>query len=132
MAPSTPERLAVRVVYAPAPTDAAPAPRPWVVDLELAGGACVGDAVAASGLLQRLDGTPLDALDLGVFNRRCSAERLLQDGDRVEIYRPLRIDPKDARHLRVQARRKAEAQARQAARTPGGAADGGKDRSDPH
>jgi putative ubiquitin-RnfH superfamily antitoxin RatB of RatAB toxin-antitoxin module len=129
MALSSPERLAVRVVYAAPPDDPEPAkyanasalaaPRLWVVDLELAHGSSVGDAVLASGLLRHLAGLTVDGLDLGVFNRRCTPDRLVQDGDRIEIYRPLLIDPKAARHLRVQARRKAEARERQATRAPG-------------
>jgi len=88
---------------------------PVVVTVELAPGATVRDAVLASGLLQHLPGVAVDALDLGVFNRAARPERLLEPGDRVEIYRPLQIDPKAARHLRVAARRKAEARARQGA-----------------
>ena len=114
----------VRVVYAQPkaadPPGSPPEPHLWVVDLQLPLGATVRDAVAASGLLQCLPGTPIEALDLGVFNRACTLERLLQPGDRVEIYRPLQIDPKAARHLRVAARRKADARARQEARAEGG------------
>ena len=131
MASSNPERVVVRVVYAPAPCGPRgqgpgpiqpqrQPPRLWEVELELACGATVGDAVAASGLLQHVADLAAETLELGVFNRRCNPDRPLQDGDRVEIYRPLLIDPKAARHLRVEARRKAEARARQAARTAAG------------
>lgn len=118
--------LRVDVVYAPRPDAGgadgvtaggvpAAVAHPLVVTLELVPGATIGDAVLASGLLQHLPGVPIEALDLGVFNRAATAERLLEQGDRVEIYRPLQIDPKAARHLRVAARRKAEARARGAA-----------------
>jgi len=136
MAMSNPERLAVSVFYAPAPVAGAQpgapavAPRVFVVKLELAPGATVGDAVAASGLLVHFPGIAIEGLDLGVFNRACGPERRLLPGDRVEIYRPLQIEPKEARHLRVAARRKADARARQAPRggagregEPGGKAD---------
>jgi len=137
MAPSTPERLRVSVVYAQAPLVSgganAPeqarsiaAPRLWMVTLELPLGATVRDAVAASGLLVHLPGVAIEALDLGVFNRACTPQRQLEQGDRVEIYRSLQIDPKAARHLRVLARRKADARARQLAQaqTDGGLATG--------
>jgi putative ubiquitin-RnfH superfamily antitoxin RatB of RatAB toxin-antitoxin module len=120
MAASSPERLAVRVVHALAG-------QVCVVDLDLPRGATVGDAVGASGLLAQLPGVALQTLDLGVFNRRCGPERALQDGDRVEIYRPLLIDPKAARHLRVAARRTEAARARQAARPQRRAAQAGED-----
>jgi putative ubiquitin-RnfH superfamily antitoxin RatB of RatAB toxin-antitoxin module len=42
-----------------------------------------------------------DPSRLGVFSRRVSPDDTLRDGDRVEIYRPLTIDPKDARRRRV-------------------------------
>jgi putative ubiquitin-RnfH superfamily antitoxin RatB of RatAB toxin-antitoxin module len=38
---------------------------------------------------------------LGVFSRRVLPDDTLRDGDRVEIYRPLTLDPKDARRRRV-------------------------------
>jgi putative ubiquitin-RnfH superfamily antitoxin RatB of RatAB toxin-antitoxin module len=133
MAPSTPDCLRIQVVYAPPPEvpGAATAPaggasvaavRPWTVTLDLPRGATVRDAVLASGLLEHFPGMAMEALDLGVFNRACSPNRGLEHGDRVEIYRPLQIDPKAARHLRVEARRKADARARQLARTAAGGA----------
>lgn len=101
----------------------APAGVVRVFAVELPAGACVRDAVAASGLLQEFPDLSLDTLDLGVFNRPCTPDRPLHAGDRVEVYLPLRIDPKQARHLRVAARRKADAQARSATPSQPGATD---------
>jgi putative ubiquitin-RnfH superfamily antitoxin RatB of RatAB toxin-antitoxin module len=42
-----------------------------------------------------------DPSRLGIFSRRVTADDLLHDGDRVEIYRPLTLDPKDARRRRA-------------------------------
>ena len=120
------DRMHVSVVHALAPeapddeTASAPAipggvPRLFCVALDLPPGATVGEAVLASGVMEYLPGLAPERLDLGVFNRPCTVDRVLAPGDRVEIYRPLLIDPKAARHLRVAARRKAEARARQAA-----------------
>lgn len=64
--------------------------------LQLAPGATVQDAVSASGLA--LDGVA----GWGVFGERAAPERLLADGDRVELLGPLLIDPKDARRNRAQ------------------------------
>ncbi|MFN7572475.1 MAG: RnfH family protein [Betaproteobacteria bacterium] len=79
--------------------------RQWEVQVQLPAGASLRDAVQASGLptlAPELDGAPLD---LGVYNRRSRADAPLREGDRVEVYRPLRVDPMIARRLRAQARR---------------------------
>ena len=54
-------------------------------------------AVVASGLLQRYPEIQLDQLTLGVFGTVVVHDHALRDGDRVEIYRPLEIDPREAR-----------------------------------
>ena len=65
------------------------------VALELADGATVGDAVAASGL-------PLEGIDgYAVFGLRAAADAPLREGDRVELLRPLQLDPKEARRRRA-------------------------------
>jgi len=75
------------------------------VSLRLAPGSTVGDAVAASGLRDRhpeLAGP--DPLDTGVWCRAAAADTALRDRDRVEVYRPLTVDPKEARRLRYKRR----------------------------
>jgi putative ubiquitin-RnfH superfamily antitoxin RatB of RatAB toxin-antitoxin module len=47
--------------------------------------------------------------DFGVFGGRASANRVLESGDRVEIYRPLEVDPKEARRRRAQCKRRRSA-----------------------
>lgn len=68
----------------------------------------VRDAINASGILQRRpELTPeLRAVDAGIWGRKCELEQPLVDGDRVEIYRPLTIDPKEGRRMRADLRRK--------------------------
>jgi putative ubiquitin-RnfH superfamily antitoxin RatB of RatAB toxin-antitoxin module len=82
--------------------------RQWVVDVALAPGATLGDAVRASGLLAQLSGPgPEGELPpLGLFHRRRDPQTPLREGDRIEIYRPLSIDPKEARRLRAASPRK--------------------------
>jgi putative ubiquitin-RnfH superfamily antitoxin RatB of RatAB toxin-antitoxin module len=70
------------------------------VNLALAPGATLIDAAQASGLWQ-----PASGLTLGVWGHRLPGDTVLADGDRVEIYRPLQIDPKDARRHRAELRR---------------------------
>jgi putative ubiquitin-RnfH superfamily antitoxin RatB of RatAB toxin-antitoxin module len=40
----------------------------------------------------------------GIYGRRVTLDTKLADGDRVEIYRPLRADPKEARRQRARRR----------------------------
>ena len=93
MAPAEPV-LRVQVVYGPqnAPVD--------VVDLELPPEATAATALHASGLLAR-HGLDASNLRFGVWGRVCAAAQRLRDRDRVEIYRPLRVDPKEARRQRL-------------------------------
>lgn len=67
--------------------------------LELAPGATVQDALAASGVAARH--AALDLSQAGIFGRRVAADTALADGDRVELYRPLTVDPKEARRRRA-------------------------------
>jgi len=74
-----------------------------LVEVELPAGATVGQAVDRSGLLGHYG---LDAAKLGlaVFGRRTSREAPLAEGDRVELTRPLEIEPKAARLARARAK----------------------------
>jgi hypothetical protein len=70
------------------------------VTVDLPADARVGDALAAAGW--QLDG---EWVALAVFGRAASLETPVQDGDRVELLRPLQCDPMQARRRRAQARR---------------------------
>jgi hypothetical protein len=74
--------------------------------------ATIAAAVDASGV--RRAAAELAAADLlvGVFGDRRLLSDPLRDGDRVEIYRPLAIDPKEARRLRAAVRRRRSSAAR--------------------
>lgn len=77
-------------------------PRPGVADLlalELPPGATLADALRRSGLLQR-HGLSAEGLRAGIWGRVREASAPLRDGDRVEIYRALQVDPKEARRRR--------------------------------
>jgi len=67
--------------------------RAWCVGLTLEAGATVADALRAAG---RPGATPV-----GIHGRRVEPGTVLADGDRVEIYRPLRAEPKEARRRRA-------------------------------
>jgi putative ubiquitin-RnfH superfamily antitoxin RatB of RatAB toxin-antitoxin module len=88
------ESIAVKVVYAQA--DAV-----WVKTLELAPSATVADALTASGLEQACPELELDRAPVGIFGCKVGRDRVLREGDRVEIYRPLQLDPMQARRRRA-------------------------------
>lgn len=67
-----------------------------IVTVTLPAGATVRDALDAA----RLSGTAV-----GIFGRRVQLDTKLADGDRVELYRPLAMDPKEARRRRAQSRK---------------------------
>lgn len=66
----------------------------------------VQQAVEQSGLLQRYPELAEVPLMLGIFGRKVEGSICLSAGDRVEIYRPLTIDPKKARMIRAKKKRK--------------------------
>jgi len=72
-----------------------------VVDLELADGSTVADAIAAANVEARHPGLLAETVEAGVWGVRVAREALLRDGDRVELYRALEADPKDQRRRRV-------------------------------
>ncbi len=81
-------------------------PRPRVVQelvLRLNDGATVADALASSGLYSRFPELETRAPRLGVWGREVRPDQVLQEGDRVEVYRPLLVDPKVARRARFEA-----------------------------
>ncbi|HJU26632.1 MAG TPA: RnfH family protein [Rhodanobacteraceae bacterium] len=75
--------------------------RVFLRELELPDGANVGDAIEASGLRGAWPLLPIDDAHVGIFSRKVRLDTILRDGDRVEIYRPLKIDPKEARRKRA-------------------------------
>jgi len=68
-----------------------------LVPLSLLAGATAADAVRAAGLAERLPGLAFDEEAVGIFGKRCKPDRILSDGDRVEVYQPLKADPKVVR-----------------------------------
>ncbi|MBP2194644.1 RnfH family protein [Pantoea cypripedii] len=65
-------------------------------------GATVEEAIKASGLLSLRKDIDLKTNKVGVFSRPVKLDDTLQDGDRVEIYRPLIADPKEMRRQRAE------------------------------
>ncbi len=91
-------RLRVEVVYAGLLCQGT-----FLVELEP--GTTVRAAIEASGLLARFPEIDLASQKVGIHGKLTALDALLADGDRIEIYRPLVIDPKEARRRRVIGRR---------------------------
>ena len=104
MAPA--DTISVAVVFCPAPGQVDQ------VNLQLAPGTTLAQALQASGLLQR-QGLQLQQVQAGIWGRVQSLDTVLREQDRVELYRPLQVDPKEARRLRY-GRHKAAVQTRKA------------------
>ena len=78
--------------------------------LQLPAGATLADALAASVHQGHLSSAAIAGADCGIWGKRVLSAQPLREGDRVELYRPLTVDPKTARRERF---------AQQGARTAG-------------
>ena len=86
--------ITVKVAYSP---------RAGEVDevaVVVATGATLRDALDASGILQRHPEIDVARHALGVWGQLRPLDAALCEGDRIEVYRPLQVDPKEARRLR--------------------------------
>ncbi|GAB6141293.1 RnfH family protein [Methylosoma difficile] len=86
--------LAVEVAYAKPEQQ-------FLLALSVPEGATVADAIAASGVLAQFPELAGSELTVGIFAQACPLQQALKAGDRVEIYRPLHNDPKEARRQRA-------------------------------
>ena len=76
------------------------------VAVELPAGARVLDAIRATGAMQGEAAVDISTQAVGIWGRTVALEAELAEGDRVEIYRPLMMDPKEARRRRAGRRKK--------------------------
>ena len=78
-----------------------------LIALSLPEGSTALDAILESGIKDLFPGIDLEEQSVGVFSQVIAEPALyrLRSGDRVEIYRPLEIDPKEARAKRAGTRR---------------------------
>lgn len=110
--------LRVSVIYSPAPREVVE----WA--LTLGQGATVVQALEASGLKALAPEFDLNQASVGVWGRQARLEQVLRDADRIEVLRPLQVDPKVARRerFRKQGSRGAGLFARKKTGSAGGAA----------
>lgn len=90
------EKISVEVAYA-LPE------KQKILTVEVAAGTNLSDVVRLSGIADEFPEIDLGALKLGIFGKavRAPDTELAREGDRIEIYRPLIIDPKQARANRA-------------------------------
>ena len=74
----------------------------YEVQLELDDGARVVDALAALATREGFADLDLASVAVGIYGREVPREQRLVAGDRLEIYRPLKMDPMSARRQRAQ------------------------------
>ncbi|HEU0277954.1 MAG TPA: RnfH family protein [Rhodanobacteraceae bacterium] len=92
-----PDTIRVTVIYAEPQ-------RVFTAAVVLAASATVADAIVASGLREVRPDVQVDPMRVGIFARKVAPQTRLRDGDRVEIYRPLKLDPMEARRRRARRR----------------------------
>jgi uncharacterized protein len=96
--------IAIEVAYALAE-------RQKILRLQVPRGTTVREAVMFSAMDSYFAGLSLSDCALGIFGKAVSQaeERVVQEGERIEIYRPLLADPKEVRKLRAEKAAKAKA-----------------------
>ena len=72
-----------------------------LTEVEVDAGSAVETVLRKSGIYDRFPNDPLRECDVGIWGQCVSRTAIVHDGDRVELYRPLRMDPREARRLRA-------------------------------
>ena len=75
--------------------------RQTVIPLGISADSTLEQAIDTSGILQQFPEIDLSAQKVGIFSQLCSLNKVVSDGDRIEIYRPLQQNPMDARRSRL-------------------------------
>jgi putative ubiquitin-RnfH superfamily antitoxin RatB of RatAB toxin-antitoxin module len=75
--------------------------RQWFETVSVHEGASVADALRLSGIEEGFPEFSFDELQVGIWGKPVERARTLRDGDRVEVYRPLEMDPREARRLKA-------------------------------
>ncbi|MCP3868693.1 MAG: RnfH family protein [Gammaproteobacteria bacterium] len=72
-----------------------------ILEVQASDGMTLMDTIAASGITERFPEIDLENTRFGIFGKAAKKDARLKAGDRVEIYRPLIADPKEARKKRA-------------------------------
>lgn len=88
------ELLEISVVYALPETAC-------LISLQVQKGCTVKQAIETSHILEKFPEIVLDSSKIGIFSKPVGLDTVLSEGDRIEIYRSLKVDPKEARRKRA-------------------------------
>ena len=69
--------------------------------ITLAEGSTVADVIDKGNLLRDFPDLVLEEVQAGIWGRPVERDRVVREGDRVELYRPLEMDPREARRLKA-------------------------------
>ncbi len=72
---------------------AKPTEQVWF-QIEVEDGTTALQAIEQSGLLDKFPEIDLENQKIGIFGKACKPDQVLEEGDRVEVYRPITADPK--------------------------------------
>ena len=89
-------RLTVELVLATAD-------RQVLLTVDVDAGASVADVIAVSGIESQFPALAVNEMPAGIWGKQVPGETAVRQGDRVELYRPLEIDPREARRQRARA-----------------------------
>ena len=92
---STNNTITVEVAYALPEKQA-------ILEVQVAEGTTVLEAAQQSGITNKFEGIDLENAKFGIFGHVVAPKQVLKPGERVEIYRPLKADPKEVRKERAQ------------------------------
>jgi putative ubiquitin-RnfH superfamily antitoxin RatB of RatAB toxin-antitoxin module len=93
--------LKVEVVYASSD-------KQKTISIQVLHGVSVKEAIIASDIQQHFPEIDLSNITVGIYGKRTSLDTLVQDRDRIEIYRPLLANPKEVRRKRAAVKTKQE------------------------
>lgn len=101
--PTTDGLIQVDIIYA----------RPevvWKRQLQVSASSTVQQALVLSRFFDEFPGWTIDTIQVGIYGQKCALDRILNNNDRIEIYRPLVFDPMESRRRRALHRQRAARQ----------------------
>lgn len=72
-----------------------------LLSLSVPKGCTVAEGIERSAIMDEFPNVEMDTKNVGIFSRKVPLDHVLQEGDRIEIYRPLIVDPKEERRQRA-------------------------------
>ncbi len=73
----------------------------YLIPVKVNSGTTLRQGIESSGILEKCPEINLARNKVGIYSKPRALDYVLKDGDRIEIYRPLIIDPKEARRKRA-------------------------------